>query len=46
VLLMPQGVTARELGERGLWLVEECKKTGFRFCPRLHIDLFGHRRGT
>jgi 7-carboxy-7-deazaguanine synthase len=46
VLLMPQGVTAEELRERGLWLAEECKRLGFRYCPRLHIDLYGNRRGT
>ncbi len=46
VLLMPQGVTREELESRGPWLVEECKKHGFRFCPRLHIELFGNRRGT
>lgn len=46
VLLMPQGVTAEEVRQRGLWLVEECKKHGFRYCPRTHIDLYGHRRGT
>ncbi len=46
VLLMPQGMTAEELRARGLWLVEECKRLGFRYCPRLHIDLYGNRRGT
>jgi 7-carboxy-7-deazaguanine synthase len=46
VLLMPQGISAEELAVRGRWLVEECKKHGFRFCPRLHIDLYGNRRGT
>ncbi len=46
VLLMPQGVTREELHERALWLVEECKKHGFVYCPRLHIDLYGNVRGT
>jgi 7-carboxy-7-deazaguanine synthase len=46
VLLMPQGVTGDDLHQRAVWLVEECKKHGFRFCPRLHIDLYGNRRGT
>jgi 7-carboxy-7-deazaguanine synthase len=46
VLLMPQGTTAKEMFERGAWLVELCKQHGFRYCPRLHIDLFGLRRGT
>jgi 7-carboxy-7-deazaguanine synthase len=46
VLLMPQGVSREELHTRGQWLIEECKKHGFRFCPRLHIELFGNVRGT
>jgi 7-carboxy-7-deazaguanine synthase len=44
VLLMPQGVTRAELDERGLWLVELCKEHGFRYCPRVHIELYGNRR--
>jgi 7-carboxy-7-deazaguanine synthase len=46
VLLMPQGTTRAELDRRGAWLVELCKQHGFRYCPRLHIELFGNRRGT
>jgi 7-carboxy-7-deazaguanine synthase len=46
VLLMPQGTTREELDRRGAWLVEICKQHGFRYCPRLHIELFGNRRGT
>jgi 7-carboxy-7-deazaguanine synthase len=46
VMLMPQGVHPEELKQRAVWLVEECKKFGFRYCPRLHIELYGHQRGT
>jgi 7-carboxy-7-deazaguanine synthase len=46
VLLMPQGISRDELDERGAWLVEVCKQHGFRYCPRLHIELFGNRRGV
>jgi 7-carboxy-7-deazaguanine synthase len=46
VLLMPQGVTRAELDERAGWLVEACKEHGLRYCPRLHIELYGNRRGT
>ena len=46
VLLMPQGTTREELDRRGAWLVEVCKQHGYRFCPRLHIELFGNLRGT
>jgi 7-carboxy-7-deazaguanine synthase len=45
VLLMPQGVTRAELDERAGWLVEACKEHGLRYCPRLHIELYGNRRG-
>src|SRR6202011_3677536 len=46
VVLMPEGTDADTLRERGQWLVEICKREGFRFSPRLHIDLWGHRRGV
>ncbi len=46
VLLMPQGTTREELALRGPWLAELCKAHGFRYCPRLHIELYGNRRGT
>jgi len=46
VLLMPEGVDSAVLAERGRWLVEICKREGFRFSPRLHIDLWGNRRGV
>jgi 7-carboxy-7-deazaguanine synthase len=46
VLLMPQGVTRAELEQRAEWLSELCKKHGFRYCTRLHIELYGNRRGT
>ncbi len=46
VLLMPQGRTVAELDERSGWLAEICKQRGFRFCPRLHIMLYGNVRGT
>ena len=46
VLLMPQGITRDELDRRSAWLAELCKRHGFRFCTRLHIELYGNRRGT
>ena len=46
VLLMPQGVTREELAKRGAWLADVCKEHGFRYCPRLHIELYGNQRGT
>ncbi|MDP9052832.1 MAG: 7-carboxy-7-deazaguanine synthase QueE [Acidobacteriota bacterium] len=46
VILMPEGVSADVLRERGIWLAELCKQYGFRFSPRLHVDLYGNRRGV
>lgn len=46
VLLMPQGTRPEELAQRGPWLAEVCKRHGFRYCPRLHIELYGNRRGV
>lgn len=46
VLLMPQARRREELRRKSLWITELCKETGFRYGPRLHIELFGNRRGT
>lgn len=46
VLLMPEGVTPEALASKGHWLVEICKAEGYRFCPRLHVMLYGNRRGV
>ncbi|MGA2182346.1 MAG: 7-carboxy-7-deazaguanine synthase QueE [Bryobacteraceae bacterium] len=46
VVLMPEGTDATTLSERGRWLVEICKERGYRFSPRLHVMLWGNRRGV
>ena len=46
ILLMPEGIDGPTLEERSQWLVELCKQHGYRFAPRLHILLYGHRRGV
>lgn len=46
VMLMPEGVEQSVLRERSLWLVEEAKRYGYRFSPRLHVDLYGNKRGV
>lgn len=46
VALMPEGTDSPTLHQRALWLVDICKQEGFRYCPRLHIDLYGNRRGV
>jgi 7-carboxy-7-deazaguanine synthase len=46
VLLMPEGTDAEALREKGPVLAEICMEHGFRFAPRLQIELFGNTRGT
>jgi len=46
VVLMAEGTDSATLAERARWIVETCKRSGFRYSPRLHIDLFGNRRGV
>ncbi len=46
VLLMPEGIDAGTLNQRAGWVGEICKQTGYRFCQRLHVQMYGHVRGT
>jgi 7-carboxy-7-deazaguanine synthase len=46
VLLQPEAVRREELVARSPWVVEECKRHGFRFSPRLHVLLWGAKRGV
>lgn len=46
VLLMPEGVDVATLAQRREMLVALCKRHGYRYCSRLHIELFGNQRGT
>ena len=46
VLLMPEGVTVGAIRARSGWLGELCKKRGYRYAHRLHIELYGNSRGT
>ena len=46
VLLMPEGTSPEVLRARTTWLAELCKVRGYRFAPRLQIELYGNRRGT
>jgi 7-carboxy-7-deazaguanine synthase len=46
VYLMPEGKTPAETHPRLEWLVDICKSTGFRLSPRLHVDIWGDKRGV
>jgi 7-carboxy-7-deazaguanine synthase len=46
VLLMPEGTTVEVLRAKAGWLGELCKVRGYRYAPRLHVELYGNKRGT
>jgi 7-carboxy-7-deazaguanine synthase len=45
VVLMAEGTTSEAIHQRAPWIAEICKRDGFRYSPRLHIDLWGNERG-
>ena len=46
IMLMPEGITPEDLKPKQEWLIAFCKEFGYRYCNRLHIDLFGNTRAT
>ena len=46
IMLMPEGTKPEAIAAKALWLVDLCKDKGYRYSPRLHIDLWGDRRGV
>jgi 7-carboxy-7-deazaguanine synthase len=46
VLLMPEGRTSEEVRARAAEVAALCVEHGFRYTPRLHLDLFGSGRGV
>ena len=46
VVLMPEGRTPEDLHERSPWLAEVCTQRGYRFSTRLHILIWGDKRGV
>jgi 7-carboxy-7-deazaguanine synthase len=46
VVLMAEGTSVEAIYERAAWIVEICKRERFRYSPRLHIDLWGDKRGV
>jgi 7-carboxy-7-deazaguanine synthase len=45
VYLMPEGVNTKVIQERSKWIIEACKKENYNFSPRLHVMLWGNKRG-
>lgn len=46
VLLMPEGTNPETLRARAAWLAGLCKARGYRYAHRLHVELYGNKRGT
>jgi organic radical activating enzyme len=46
ILLMPEGRTSAELDRHGAELAAEALARGWRFCDRLHVRLWGDKRGV
>jgi 7-carboxy-7-deazaguanine synthase len=46
IVLMPQGITADALRSKQEWLVACCKEHGYRYSPRVHVDIWGDQRGV
>ena len=46
IVLMPQGITPEELAPKQEWLVDICKDHGYRYSPRVHVDIWGDKRGV
>ncbi|MBL3655213.1 7-carboxy-7-deazaguanine synthase QueE [Fulvivirga sediminis] len=46
VYLMPEGTTQEKLNAKQQWLIEECKALGTNYTDRLHIHIYGNKRGV
>ena len=46
IQLMPEGIDSTSIAKHRSMLIDFCKESGYRFCDRLHIHLFGNTRGT
>ncbi|PAW66491.1 MAG: radical SAM protein [Opitutia bacterium Tous-C1TDCM] len=46
VLLMPEATSLEKMRSRAAWLGDLCKARGYRYAHRLHIELYGNKRGT
>ena len=46
IILMPEGRTGFDLDKSSAWLAERCRDLGLRFSDRLHVRLWGDRRGV
>ncbi len=45
IMLMPQARTRQQYHTAGPLVAQLCIEKGFRYCPRLHVELWDNRRG-
>jgi Organic radical activating enzymes len=45
VIIMPEGTDEETIKKRSCWLIEYCKERSYRYSPRIHIWLYGNKRG-
>jgi 7-carboxy-7-deazaguanine synthase len=43
---MPQGTHEDQFKQKAEWLWEVCKANGWKYTPRLHIDVYGQKLGV
>ncbi|MEM6910031.1 MAG: 7-carboxy-7-deazaguanine synthase QueE [Verrucomicrobiota bacterium] len=46
IFLMPEGTMLEALDEKSEWVSELCLQHGYRFSDRLHVRLYGSKRGV
>jgi len=46
VMLMPEGLTDARVREGALRLAPLCRREGLRLSPRLHVWMWGAKRGV
>ena len=46
IYLMPQGVSDTQFREKDQWLFDICKRKNWKYTPRLHIWVYGNKKGV
>lgn len=46
ILLMAEGRSAPAIAAKAQWIVPLCLDRGYRYSPRIHVDIWGDKRGV
>ncbi|MDX1627108.1 MAG: 7-carboxy-7-deazaguanine synthase QueE [Fulvivirga sp.] len=46
IYLMPEGTNRATLSKKRQWLIEICKNYGYHYTDRLHVEVYGAKRGV